>query len=247
MTIDDLRTISTLDRPYRVEIHERVTSTNDIAVSLAQRGRRQFVIVADRQGEGHGRHGSGWSSPSGGIWCSAILSPTLKRRRWGIYSIAGGVAICEALRDRGIDAHLKWPNDVLVGTGENRGGEKIAGVLAKTGDGWIVMGMGVNANVSREELPNGATSIQEMSGPIDRSELVVALLDRLYGDVEPDDVLDRWRELTSTLDREVRLKVDDEVITATAVDVGPDGALLIDRDGKRKAVRAGDCEYLRID
>jgi BirA family biotin operon repressor/biotin-[acetyl-CoA-carboxylase] ligase len=179
------------------------------------------------------------------------------------------VATTDAARETGVDARIKWPNDVLVGDDAEeggdgasaepdetgRGGRKLAGILTEMeGEadrvGWLVVGVGVNANIDPEALPAGATSLSaERGAPVDRRRFAATLLER-YAELTAssealDEVLPAWRERASTLGRRVRVEAAAGVVEGTAVDVAGPGALVIDTDEGRRRVHAGDCEHLR--
>jgi BirA family biotin operon repressor/biotin-[acetyl-CoA-carboxylase] ligase len=143
----------------------RVTSTNDIAVNMARSGVPEgTAIVAEEQTRGRGRLGRSWYSPPGeGLWLSMILRPDIENRQSGTVSLVVALGIARALRDTyGIDAALKWPNDILVD------GRKICGILTEAefaGENieFVVVGMGMNVLSKASDFPAGlrhlATSV----------------------------------------------------------------------------------------
>jgi BirA family transcriptional regulator, biotin operon repressor / biotin---[acetyl-CoA-carboxylase] ligase len=138
------------------------------------------VAVADEQTEGRGRLGRSWHAPAGtSVLLSVLLRPQLEPARLPELSLVAGGAVAEAIAEvTGIEPAIKFPNDVLVG------GRKVAGILAESSEGRVVLGIGVNVNQSAAELPDGAriepTSLRIETGePIDRAELLAAILLRL--------------------------------------------------------------------
>jgi BirA family biotin operon repressor/biotin-[acetyl-CoA-carboxylase] ligase len=135
------------------------------------------VAVADQQTEGRGRLGRRWEAPAGtSVLCSVQLRPAVEAARFPQLTVVGAEACAEAIRVvTGLEPALKHPNDVLIG------GRKVAGILGEAGDGRVVLGIGINANVAADELPIEvripATSLLvETSAPVDRIELLVELL-----------------------------------------------------------------------
>lgn len=250
-----------LDAPYAVEYHEGLPSTNDRARELAAEGAADVAVVADEQTGGRGRLDREWVAPSGGVWLSLVTRPTVPPARAPLFTLAAAVATVDACREAGVDAHIKWPNDVLVGAPDasagrgGRGGRKVAGVLTEMeGEAdrvsWLVAGVGVNANVDAETLPAGATSLREELGePVDRRRFAATLLERfaaLAGTPDRTDrILPTWRDRASTLGKRVRVETSTGSVSGTAVDVESPGALVIDTGEGTRRVHAGDCEHLR--
>ncbi|WP_435098080.1 biotin--[acetyl-CoA-carboxylase] ligase [Halorubrum sp. N11] len=254
-----------LDVPYVIEYHDRVSSTNDRARELAAGGADGIAVVADEQTGSRGRLDREWVAPSGGVWLSFAIRPDAPPARAPLFTLAAAVATADACREAGVDAHIKWPNDVLVGGSASgtdtdadptgRGGRKVAGILTEMeGEAdrisWIVPGVGVNANIDAEALPAGAASLQEELGePVDRRRFAATLLERFAALAGTPDRMDRilpaWRERASTLGRRVRVDTSNGAVTGTAVDVEPPGALVIETDEGIRRVHAGDCEHLR--
>jgi BirA family transcriptional regulator, biotin operon repressor / biotin---[acetyl-CoA-carboxylase] ligase len=138
------------------------------------------VAVANEQTEGRGRLGRTWHAPAGtSVLVSVLLRPQLEPARLPELSLVAGGAVAEAIADvTGIEPAIKFPNDVLVG------GRKVAGILAESSEGRVVLGIGVNVNQSAAELPDDArlepTSLRIETGQsIDRAELLAAILLRL--------------------------------------------------------------------
>lgn len=238
-----------LDASFDVEYHETIDSTNRRARELAQGGERDVVVLADEQTGGRGRLDRPWSSPSGGIWLSVVLGPDVPAAHVPAFTLAAAVAVTRAAREAGVDARIKWPNDVVVGTEER----KLAGVLTETqGEAdrvsWVVVGVGVNVNVGASDLPaeRGVTSVREEVGDVDRRAFTQRLLeefDELRRDLHA--AVEAWREHAATLEKRVRLETPGGPVEGDAVDVTFPGALVVDTGDERVTVTAGDCEHLR--
>jgi BirA family transcriptional regulator, biotin operon repressor / biotin---[acetyl-CoA-carboxylase] ligase len=164
-----------LGRHYR--FLARCASTQRLLPSDAFEG---AVAVTDEQTEGRGRLGRHWIAPAGSsVLCSVLLRPAVATSRLPELSVVAGRACAEAIAAvTGLGASVKLPNDVLVG------GRKAAGVLAEASEGRVVLGIGINVHQTSGELAAGAdppaTSLDLETGtPVDRRDLLVALLDRL--------------------------------------------------------------------
>lgn len=223
---------------WRVEVVEETGSTNaDVAVRTRAGEPPGLVLVAEAQTLGRGRLGRTWSSPPrAGLTFSALL--TVPPSPW--VPLLAGVAVCRALADAaGVDARLKWPNDVLVGD------RKICGILAEVAAGQVVLGVGLNVSTRADELPpdRPSTSVALAGGVTDRLTLLRALLRCLACDTTGDD----YRELCATLGREVSVQLpDDTVATGTATAIDDDGRLVVtDAAGAATAYAAGDVVHLR--
>jgi BirA family biotin operon repressor/biotin-[acetyl-CoA-carboxylase] ligase len=241
-----------LDAPFSVEYHDAIGSTNDRARELAAEGAADAAVLAAAQTGGRGRLDREWSAPSGGVWLSLALRPDLPAAHAPALTLAAAVATTDAAREAGVPAAIKWPNDVLVpDDDEPRGGRKLAGILTEMeGEAdrvsWVVVGIGMNANIPIEALPEGATSIEHETGPVDRRRFVQRLLER-FDELrrDPEAAVEAWRHRSATLGRRVRVERRDGEIVGEAVDVAFPGALVVDTDDGRVRVHAGDCEHLR--
>jgi BirA family biotin operon repressor/biotin-[acetyl-CoA-carboxylase] ligase len=138
------------------------------------------VAVADEQTAGRGRLGRSWHAPAGtALLFSTLLVPAVDPSRLPELSLVAGAAVAEAITDvSGLQPEIEFPNDVLIG------GRKVAGILAESSEGRVVLGIGVNTNQEEAELPPDAqtepTSLRlQLGRPVDRAELLAAILARL--------------------------------------------------------------------
>jgi BirA family biotin operon repressor/biotin-[acetyl-CoA-carboxylase] ligase len=138
------------------------------------------IAVAEEQTEGRGRLGRSWQAPPRtSILVSVLLLPRVEPPRLPELSLVAGGAVAEAIAEAtGVEPVIEFPNDVLIG------GRKVAGILAESSEGRVILGVGVNVNQTEEELPADArkepTSLRvEIGEPIDRAQLLAEILVRL--------------------------------------------------------------------
>ena len=247
-----------LDLGRPLHLHAEVGSTNDEAHRLAGEGARHGTLVlADAQTEGRGRRGRQWVTPPGrALALSLVLRPALPPARAPELQLVAAVAVCEAARALGAaKAAIKWPNDIECN------GPKLAGLLAELRAeagalDHVVLGIGLNVNLTTDELPAElrpiATSLLiERGARVPRSWALLRLLERLdhWLSVHESEgfgaIRARWRELSSTLGRQVRVEAATP-LAGEAIDLAEDGTLLVrDGAGREHRISAGDVEHLR--
>jgi len=202
------------------------------------------VAVADVQTAGRGRLGRTWEAPPrSAVLASVLLRPPAGRLLPQLALVAG-VAVADALEElTGLSVQIKWPNDVMLRR------TKVAGILAEARDGVVVLGIGINVNQTREQLPARAGSLLTATGAEwDRDAILDAVLDALGTRYE------QWREggLDAVYDG---LGARDFLRGRTVSVDGTSGtAELIDRDGRlriavgggeRATVESGEVTYER--
>ncbi len=235
-----------------LEYHERVGSTNDVILDMAEQAAPHgTVCLADEQSAGRGRRGYGWFSPPGcGIWASVLLRPRLSAARTPPLTLCAAAAVARVLETAaGESVKIKWPNDLLMG------GRKVAGILAESrivsGDEpAIVIGMGINVNHTREQFPDElsatATSLRIESGrPVGREALFLAILDAFesaYGYYLATGTVSFLAEVDARLAwRGLAVEADSPAGAAGRVSrIDEEGGLVLDRqEGGPLVIRSG--------
>ena len=255
--------------PYAaLDVVERTGSTNaDLLAAAAEGAADRTVLIANEQTAGRGRRDRTWASPPGsGVYLSVLVRPSaVPPDRLGTLNLVAGLALMHvATETAGIEAVLKWPNDLLVGTER----AKAAGILSEAvQDGAgpaAVVGVGLNITAPPEGAepgPGGLVpgSFADAGAKVtDRTELTASFLRAFQemeavwrlndGDLERSGVLTGYRDACGTIGQRVRAELPDGALTGVAVDVDPDGRLLVKLDdGTPKAVSAGDIVHLRAD
>jgi len=222
-------------------------STMDVAKDLARRDCPAFtVVVAGRQTQGRGRMRRVWGSEEGGLYFTVVLRPHLPVLWSSRVNFLVSLTLAGVLRENyGVDAGLKWPNDILVQ------GRKLSGLLSEMeseGDQvrFIDVGIGLNVNNHPPVVDPPAVSLRELLGrTVPRRDILARFLDDLEQAMhsEPwDTVLDRWKARSVTLNRPVRIVTARDDFIGTAVDVDENGALRLKQaDGTMTTVIYGDC------
>ena len=231
----------------------KVISTNSIAKFLANHDAKEgTVLISEIQTNARGRLGKKWEAPEGGIWMSLILRPQVPPARIGLITLATGVAIAKSIRSLGVDAKIKWPNDVLIH------GKKISGVLTEVNAtfneiDWIVVGIGIDSNLKLEDFSEdiriGTTTLtEELPAKVDENELIAIFLNEfekvyeLYKDGEIETILKDWRDLADTIGKYVNItQTGGKITQGYVVGINNEGSLIIERqDGTLEKIISGE-------
>lgn len=246
-----------------------VGSTNEELLQKSASGAPEgTVLIAERQLAGRGRLGRRWlDHPGGSVLCSVLFRPPFEPRWWYLAPWVVALAASKAaLETTAVRCRLKWPNDLLAG----EGGRKVAGVLSETsGEGGLVVGIGINCNWPPEFPPAGsaeaaaiaatATSLDRVAGaPVDREALVARMLELvaeawtrlLAGGPAPDpgavaELCSRYRDSSSTIGELVRVEMAGEAVTGRALDVDDQGRLVVESATGARPIDVGDVVHLR--
>jgi BirA family biotin operon repressor/biotin-[acetyl-CoA-carboxylase] ligase len=239
------------DLEQRIRYFRQIGSTMDAARELARKGARGgTIVIAEAQTRGRGRLNRQWLSPEGGIYFTLILRPKISPAYAPRINLMASVAVAATIRHLfGLKAELKWPNDVLIE------GKKVCGILAEMDAetdviNFVNVGIGVNANTSVAQFEETATSLKDMLGRgISRKELLRALLteiERREALLMESDLLEEWKRLSATLNKNVRIVSLGEEVTGQAIDIDATGALIVKgKDGSLRTVLVGDCIHLK--
>ena len=257
----------------RLDVVDRTGSTNDDVVAGLRSDPDAWphasLLVADHQTAGHGRTGRTWTTPErAALTCTFVARPRSGPGTYGWLPLLAGLGTVRALRaTAGVPAALKWPNDVVVDTGEEPvagwgTARKVAGVLAQAVPEVpaVAVGIGVNVHQDRAALPVPWATSLALAGSraVDRSTVLVALgaaLDELArrwvatdGDAVAAGLADEVAAVCTTLGQEVRVELPGGgTLTGTARSLAPDGALEVtDGSGAVHLVHAGDVEHVRV-
>jgi BirA family biotin operon repressor/biotin-[acetyl-CoA-carboxylase] ligase len=239
-------------------------STNADALEIARTGAGEgVVLVADHQTAGRGRAGRTWVAPRGASLLMTVLlrpPPDVVSQSTMAMALGASDAIAELA---GFTPRLKWPNDLVWPGDGSAPDRKLAGILAEAE--WpagvdrgavVVVGIGLNVSWPRDlpaDLAEIATAINHVvDRDLDREDLLIAVLrrfDEWYGQLtngRREDLLAAWRDRSATLSRRVRVQLSGGDVEGIAVDVTPEGHLVVDVDGgTRRVLTVGDVVHLR--
>lgn len=238
---------------HPVCFYDSLASTNLQAKLDAENGAAEgTLIVADMQTAGRGRRGRGWSSPSGmNVYFTLILKPDFAVEMASMVTLAMGIAVAEGIRETcGVEARIKWPNDIVVG------GKKVCGMLAEMSVErdyihYIVIGAGINVGEQvfpAEIAPVAVSLYQECGRKISRAGLIVNVMKafesaydifREKGDLS--GLLERYHALLVNKDREVRVLDPKGEYRGISRGINRTGELLVEtEDGAVREVYAGE-------
>ena len=241
----------------RIYHFDEVNSTNEKANELAANVEEGTVIIAEKQKKGRGRFSREWFSPEGGVYVSVILKPKISPIDASKMTLIAGIAVAKVIRKLGLDAKLKWPNDVLIYR------KKVGGILTSINIkedkiDYIIVGIGINANIDisstfPKELQKNVTSLkEELKKEVSTEKIIEDILFEIEMNYETFKegnfiyLLTEWKRVSDTIDKKVKIKMQTGVIKGKAVGVNKDGALMLKlEDGSLKNIIAGECIHLR--
>jgi len=241
-----------------IHYQDEMDSTNTTLLELGEKGASEgTVVIADRQTGGRGRLDRKWISPAGtNLYISVLLRPEIAAFDAPLFTLIASIALNKVIEKSGIpEIKIKWPNDIQIS------GKKVAGILTEMRSkremvDFIVVGIGVNINITREDMNEGmgkvayiATSIKEHSGKdINRSKFAADLLIELeywyqvFINKGKAAILTEWANNWGDLNKRVQVKTEDESpFEGNAIGVDEKGFLMVKTDdGEIQTVISGD-------
>lgn len=234
---------------------DQIDSTMQKAFQAGLAGACEGTLVcAEGQTQGRGRMGRSWVSTKGkGIYCSLILRPDLPLSDIAPITLLSAVALCQAIEAVvALTPKIKWPNDIFIGD------KKVAGILTEMSAEmdriqFVVVGLGVNVNNNAKELIDVATSIKREHGKkISRVDLLQNILrsfEVLYEIFLKEGssiIIEKWKQYSMTLGKQVRLEDHGKIIEGEAVDLDEHGGLMIrDRQGVVVKRMSGEIVFIK--
>lgn len=248
--VQRLTAVLSPDQGWGAIVHlDEVGSTNTEAT---HRATLWSPVLAEHQNAGRGRLDRAWEDRPGAGLAMSVVVPHVTPPGW--LPLVAGLAVRSALADDGVDAVLKWPNDVLLPADGDR---KVCGILCHAVPSvGVVVGIGINVTQERGDLPVAtATSLRLVGAEVDRTVLAGAVLTHLRrwhtsmwaGGPEAEGVRRAYARACSTLGRRIVVHRPDgtrEEVETTGMDA--DGRLRVSGPHGSATVAAGDVQHIRL-
>ncbi len=247
-----------------IRYQDELKSTNSTLLELGEKGASEgTVVITDRQTQGRGRLEHSWISPAGkNLYISILFRPEIVAKDAPVFTLIASIALVEVIQKLGLDdVNIKWPNDIRIV------GKKVSGVLTEMRPrremaDFIVVGIGVNINMSRDEINSEmgdiatiATSIKENLGKdVDRAKFAADLLLELEKWYKvftnrgrgKTTIISEWSSKWGDKDKRVNVTIsDEEQFEGKAVGIDENGYLIVKTDsGETTKVISGDVKTI---
>ena len=230
--------------------YDSLTSTQTEAKRLVLSGIQKAIVVAKEQTHGKGRCGRNWESPQeGGLYVSFLITPKIHPSNIHLINFAAGLAVASDLKDSyGLNAALKWPNDVIIPEehimpdgGKEFSYKKICGILSEASISpeevkYCIVGIGINCRKRTipSELLYRACALDEYVSNIDYRRLLTGISNEFFNRVESlehegkRELLEEYVSFCSTIGKTIQIKTGDEEINGTAIGIEESGELLVE-------------------
>lgn len=229
---------------------DTVGSTNDYAKEIANKVNGGTLVISEEQTKGKGRLGRSWKSvPGEGIWMSLIIKPKIEPYKAPFLTLVAGASIVVALRKLGVDASIKWPNDIIVNN------KKICGILTELSAemervNYVVVGPGINVKTLEfpDEIKDKATSLYKEGYKIPRVDIVRQFcieFEKLYKayilDGDRKSTIDICRKYSPIINKEIYIIKNNKKELVKCIDINEDGNLIIkEQNGQVKEIMSGE-------
>jgi len=232
-------------KKFTVQIYKILDSTNTYAKKIIIDGAKHgTIIIANEQKAGRGRFGRTFFSPADtGIYLSIILKPQKKISDTSLITIAAAVAVCDTIKKTTCsEPKIKWVNDIFLN------GKKICGILTEAVSDFesgivesAVTGIGINIKTAEERFPEDLKRTASSLFPenISRNQIIAELINNffeLYENLSDKNLIERYKEYSLVLGKEITYFKDDKTQTGTAVDINENGNLIIKDKNKKTSV-----------
>lgn len=237
--------------------YNTIDSTNDFCKNNSDNLKDGTIILAETQTQGRGRFNRPWFSPKGtGIFCSIFLKPDLSPYDISKMTSIICASIAKALLDMNIPISVKWPNDIYLD------GKKLGGILTEMKCdmdeiNYLIIGFGLNINQTKEDFPKDIEKIalslkSYFNKNFNREEILVSILNNfeyfyktLLNNSDSKEAFQIIKNNSYVLNKEVLILKGKETIEGKVIDLGENGELLLDINGRVEQIYSGEVS-LRI-
>ena len=233
--------------PIPVHLYDSIDSTNNEAKRRADTDRGYCLYAATHQTAGRGRRGHSFYSPKDtGLYMTVALPLHGEAASIQRITCAAAVAVCEAVTALSAKTpQIKWVNDIYMD------GKKAAGILtelltdSENKPHTVIVGVGLNLQTTAfpAEFADNAGNL----GDIEKNALCGTIAKGLihwYENAQDNSVIEKYKQLNLCIGREVSFTLPDGVHTATAVDIAPDGGLIVEENGVRTTLNSGEISVI---
>ncbi|MCS7233282.1 MAG: biotin--[acetyl-CoA-carboxylase] ligase [Synergistetes bacterium] len=215
---------------------ESIDSTQEEAKRLYREGKLcdGTIIWAGEQTCGRGRHGKKWISPQGrGLWFTFAFRPKLEGNELNLLSLVTALAVVDALSELGLNALVKWPNDVLL-SGKKVCGILIEGLFNGRELDYCLLGVGLNLR-DISDVPDSTSLESEIGFPVKEEVILSIMINNIFRELESlwfrkKEVLSRYKSICINLGREIVFKREGKLFKGEALDINDDGRLIVKVD-----------------
>ncbi len=226
-----------------------IPSTNSYCAENIDELHDEDIIIAQTQSAGRGRKERSWSSEEGGLYFSLVLKEGVSLLSApGVLTQIMALAVCKTVKDLGIKAYIKWPNDVLSG------GKKFCGILSEAifEDSHlkaVIIGVGINLSQSEISSDKPFVTLKELGVNIGPN----ALLKQIFENFRSNLILlkkegfkalrEEYKKDFAYLGQQVTMRIFEDIVTGTAKDIDEEGRLLLLTDSGLKTISIGDMDF----
>lgn len=231
---------------FKFHYFKSISSTNDKAREMANKGKSNIVIVSERQKKGRGRFGRKWSSGLGGLYMTIVLEEKNPDKAKYL-TLTASVAVAKAIRKSAkLNAMVKWPNDVLINN------KKACGILTEVISGkknHALVGIGLNVNQTKfnKNIFNKTSLKMATNKNYNINSIIKTIANNfnsLYGYYKNgnyEKIISMWKKYSHTLGKTVKAKTLTGTYMGKAVDVDEECNLILRlNDGSMKKIVEGD-------
>lgn len=220
---------------YKLLSFDKIPSTQEYAHKIINVGRAidHTAILAAAQSAGRGRHSRTWVSHHGNLYVSFIFN---RANFDGRLAYMVGVAVATAVSSYGIDAKIKWPNDILIDD------KKVSGILIEYSGNFVIVGIGVNITTNPTVNATYETTRLNNYANVDRMDLLHRIMNELdiWMNADFNTVRKKWNEMSAARNETIVWRGD----TYKMIEIDADGALVLGRDDETFRVWGDEIQIL---